>query len=87
LSLDVANKAPQAFKGKAKATQKSSDGSPRRKLVIHGPVDDRQPNKKQKKLPIHLKRIIGYFILMFLFKTLWEETFIQPTLAYLPTFS
>jgi hypothetical protein len=40
MSLDVVNKAPQAFKGKEKAPHKSSGGSPRRKLVIHGPIDD-----------------------------------------------
>jgi hypothetical protein len=44
MSSNVANKAPQALKGKEKATQNSSGGSPRRKLVIHGSVDDRQLN-------------------------------------------
>jgi hypothetical protein len=46
MSSNVANKAPQAFKGKEKASHKSGGGSLRRKLVIHGPVDDRQPSKK-----------------------------------------
>jgi hypothetical protein len=52
MSSYVANKAPQALKGKEKATQKSGGGSTRRKLVIRGPIDDKQPNKKQKRLPI-----------------------------------
>jgi len=33
-------------------------GSPRIKLVIHGSVDDRQPNKKRKKLPIVSKELL-----------------------------
>jgi hypothetical protein len=52
MSSNVANKEPQAFKGKEKVTHNSSGGTPRRKLVIHGPVDDRQLNMKWKKLPI-----------------------------------
>jgi hypothetical protein len=57
MSLDVANKAPQAFKGKDKAAQKSSGGSPRRKLVIHGLIDDKQPQKTEE-IAHHLKGII-----------------------------
>jgi hypothetical protein len=52
MSSNVVNKAPQAFKGKEKASHNSGGGSPRRKLVIHGPIDDKQLSKKQKKLPI-----------------------------------
>jgi hypothetical protein len=40
MSLDVVNKAPQALKGKEKVAHKSNGDSPRRKLVIQGPIDD-----------------------------------------------
>jgi hypothetical protein len=51
MSSNVVNKAPQAFKGKEKATQKSNGGSPRRKLVIHGLVMTSNQIKRRKNCP------------------------------------
>ncbi len=56
MSSNVANKEPQAFKGKEKVTHNSSGGTPRRKLVIHGPVDDKQ---EVEKVAHCFKGIIG----------------------------